>query len=52
MANQEHLIILKQGVNVWNKWRQEHPRIKPDLSNVDLIPIRKLKGNIEMGETS
>ncbi len=36
MANQGHLDILKQGVVVWNKWRQEHPRIKPDLSNADL----------------
>jgi len=36
MANQEHLDILKQGVEVWNKWRREHPRIKPDLSGADL----------------
>ncbi len=36
MANQKHLKILKQGVDVWNKWRQEHPRIKPDLSGADL----------------
>src|SRR2546428_4403932 len=36
MANQKHLKILKQGVDVWNKWRQEHPRIKPDLSDADL----------------
>ena len=34
MANQEHLNILKQGVEVWNKWRKEHPRIQPDLSNL------------------
>ncbi|SRR6266487_457885 len=31
MANQEHLGILKQGVEVWNKWRQEHPEIRPNL---------------------
>lgn len=24
MANQEHLDILKQGVDVWNLWRQQH----------------------------
>ena len=23
MANQEYLAILKQGVDVWNKWRVE-----------------------------
>ncbi len=25
MANPEHLAILKQGVEKWNKWREEHP---------------------------
>jgi uncharacterized protein YjbI with pentapeptide repeats len=36
MANPEHLAILKQGVEVWNKWRQEHPDLMPDLSGADL----------------
>lgn len=36
MANQEHLRILKKGVEAWNKWRKNHPRIKPDLSNAKL----------------
>ena len=36
MANQEHLDILKQGVEVWNEWRKEHPNIRPDLSDTDL----------------
>ena len=36
MANQEHLDILKQGVAVWNGWRQEHPDIEPDLSESDM----------------
>ncbi len=36
MGNEEHLKILKQGVEVWNKWRKENPDIKPDLKNVDL----------------
>ena len=41
MANQEHLDILKQGVEVWNKWRKEYPKINPDLSffNLTLIDI-------------
>ena len=39
MANQKHLAILKQGVEVWNKWRQEHPEVKPDLSDADLSNI-------------
>ena len=31
MANPEHLEILKQGVDVWNRWREENPEVKPDL---------------------
>ena len=36
MANEEHLNILKQGVEAWNKWREEHPDIRPDLPEADL----------------
>ncbi len=36
MANQEHLDILKQGVETWNQWRKEHPKVRPDLSRTDL----------------
>ncbi len=36
MANPEHLKILKQGVEVWNKWREKEHMIQPDLERVDL----------------
>jgi uncharacterized protein YjbI with pentapeptide repeats len=36
MANDEHLAILKQGVEVWNKWRDENQYVRPDLSGADL----------------
>ncbi|MGZ3629725.1 MAG: pentapeptide repeat-containing protein [Ktedonobacteraceae bacterium] len=36
MANQQLLDFLKQGVNTWNKWRQEHLDIRPDLIAADL----------------
>ncbi|MDM3861942.1 MAG: pentapeptide repeat-containing protein [Aphanizomenon gracile PMC644.10] len=42
MANPEHLAILKQGVEVWNNWRdnwrEENPDwvLTPDLSEADL----------------
>ena len=35
MANPEHLDILKQGMEVWNRWREEHP-----LSYIDLCDTR------------
>ncbi len=36
MANQEHLDILNQGVDVWNEWREKHYELVPDLVNTDL----------------
>jgi hypothetical protein len=36
MANAEHLAILKQGVEVWNRWRADSEVKHPDLSNSDL----------------
>jgi hypothetical protein len=36
MASEEHLNIQWQGSDVWNKWRQGHPDVKPDLSDADL----------------
>lgn len=36
MANQAHLDILKQGVDVWNGWRSEHPDEVPNLSGAKL----------------
>jgi uncharacterized protein YjbI with pentapeptide repeats len=31
MADEEHVALLKQGVEVWNKWREENPDVRPDL---------------------
>jgi uncharacterized protein YjbI with pentapeptide repeats len=36
MANEEHLALLKQGVEVWNKWRETNPRIEADFGEADL----------------
>jgi hypothetical protein len=32
MANLDHINIFTQGVEVWDRWREEHPEIMPDLS--------------------
>lgn len=39
MANQEHLEILKQGVEAVNKWQQEHPYLELDLSEINLMEV-------------
>jgi hypothetical protein len=36
MADEKHLEILKQGVEIWNQWRVDHPEIKPLLSGAYL----------------
>jgi uncharacterized protein YjbI with pentapeptide repeats len=36
MANDEHLKILRQGVEEWNTWREQNPKIIPNLSWADL----------------
>src|SRR5437667_7127645 len=36
MPNPEHLAILKQGVEVWNRWREDNPEVSPDLSGAEL----------------
>ena len=36
MANQEQVEILKQGVDVWNKWRARNPGFQIDLFGAEL----------------
>ena len=36
MADENHLEILRQGVEVWNHWRKNNPDIEPDLERADL----------------
>ena len=46
MANQEHLKILKQGVEVWNTWREENKEIRPDLYSANLIGVSLNDANL------
>src|SRR5258708_16851802 len=39
MANQEHLNLVKQGVEDWNRWREAHPEEPPNLRGADLSGI-------------
>jgi hypothetical protein len=36
MANDEHVALLKQGVDAWNEWRRENSDVRPDLSGANL----------------
>jgi len=48
MANQQHLDILKQGRDIWNEWRKEHPEIQPDLSDCNLTEL----SNVNLSDTN
>jgi hypothetical protein len=36
IPNEEHLTLINQGVDAWNKWREEHVDTSPDLSKAQL----------------
>ena len=46
MANEEHLAILKKGVEVWNKQRDKNNEIKPDLYGADLSELDLSKADL------
>jgi uncharacterized protein YjbI with pentapeptide repeats len=50
MANQEHLAILKQGIEVWNEWRQKNPKVKPDLSGANLEYVNLQYANLDSAD--
>jgi len=39
MPNSHHLDMLAHGVKEWNKWREDSPRVLPDLEGADLAAI-------------
>jgi len=46
MADLEELKILKQGVKVWNKWREENPNVIPDLREAKLLSCKLTGANL------
>lgn len=39
MADETNIALLKQGVNVWNRWRQAHSKVAPNFVGVNLSHV-------------
>lgn len=52
MANPEHLKIIKRGVEVWNKWREDNTDLLLDLRYADLIESDLRNINLANAELS
>ena len=52
MANPEHLEILKQGVEIWNQWRKDNPKVIPDLNEVDIEEADLSRANLSRANLS
>ncbi len=50
MANPEHLDVLKQGVEQWNRWRKEHPEVRPDLRRADIFQAHLSDANLSKAD--
>ena len=36
MANEDHLAILRKGVEAWNQWRIDNETVRPDLIEAEV----------------
>lgn len=52
MANEEHVEILREGVEVWNRWRNDEPDVKPDLSRARLFRTNLNRANLSKANLS
>ena len=52
MANEEQLSILKQGVDAWNRWRNENFRADIDLSNIDIHGLYLLLDGVNFSKAN
>lgn len=52
MANQEHLKILEQGIDIWNEWRKKNDDVIPDLSQSDLSKANLSGANLNQASLS
>jgi len=47
MANEQHVELIKQGSEAWNRWREQNPGESIDLSEADLRGFALAKANLK-----
>lgn len=52
MANQEQLELLEQGVEIWNKWREEHLDVDVDLLGANFNNADLFRANLNEAKLS
>jgi uncharacterized protein YjbI with pentapeptide repeats len=52
MPNDEHIVLLKQGVTAWNAWRDKSPEVHVDLSGADLSKANLSKADLSNANLS
>ena len=50
MANPVHLTKLKEGVEAWNKWRKDKPKIRRDLTDANLTEANLTEANLRKAD--
>jgi len=55
LANQQHIEILCEGVDAWNRWREQNPEVRPDLrkaklANRDLSGVDLSNADLDFAE--
>src|SRR5919202_3611357 len=52
VANEEHVVVLKQGTAVWRRWREENDGSHPDLAGASLEGVRLNRADLRGADFS
>lgn len=48
MENSVHCLILERGVEVWNQWRVDNPKLEPNLRHANLEGVNLSRANLKV----